>query len=69
MSKPDRAKSCWGKVAHHKRRDAATEAARLRRLGGGYVHAYRCDNCGEFHVGHPIGSSVNAYHAEHGQVA
>lgn len=30
---------------------ASKEASRLRRRTGENIHAYRCDECGEWHVG------------------
>lgn len=47
--------SCTGKVRYASRKAAKTALRRLRGQGGArddHVHAYRCDWCDFWHLGH-----------------
>ena len=57
-----RRKACTGKVRHASQ-GAAVYAARMLRqknLEMGVLHAYRCQFCGGFHIGHPPGRLLRA---------
>lgn len=44
-------RQCMFKRVHRSEDSAVTEAERLRSLGESRARAYRCDECGEWHVG------------------
>lgn len=42
-----------GKLAFHRRKDAHTQAQRMRKEGNKGIHAYACTRgCDQWHVGH-----------------
>jgi hypothetical protein len=47
-----RARSCEGKKTFETHAEAVREADFWRRRVFGRYHAYRCDHCKKFHVGH-----------------
>lgn len=44
--------TCPGKRRYVKRAHAKAFAKKMRKLGGELLHAYRCTNCGLWHLGH-----------------
>lgn len=54
-----RRKSCRRKYRHETREEAVRELRRLMRdkfASITYMHAYHCNHCDGFHVGHRIGT-------------
>lgn len=49
-----RRKQCSGKIRHSSKHDAEVALFRLTRRRGytGYMHAYHCEFCGGYHIGH-----------------
>ena len=48
-------RQCEGKVRYEHRREAEIEVRRLyREWRAQRLHAYRCDHCGAWHVGHKM---------------
>lgn len=45
-----------GKLGYPRRRWAAADAKRLRRLGRGHMRPYRCGRCRRWHLGHLPGA-------------
>lgn len=52
-----RRKSCEGKVRHPTKEGAIISLKKLTKSRGhqGYMHAYRCNFCGQWHIGHVAG--------------
>ena len=44
--------TCPGKVRYLERRHAKAFAKAMRKRGGELLGAYRCTNCGLWHLGH-----------------
>jgi len=61
-----RRKACEGKVRHLDLA-SAWEAARVAaQRSGDIIHAYRCQHCGGFHIGHAGGELARTIQAKRG---